>query len=362
MNVLDRKRKASSCTPPGVPRALAFGSVHTKGMTAPSCRLPSGLTLLAGLCVVAATLCGAVPGVCDQALDILKKSIKADGDVRYSGTVEIRIYQNGKPLPTRVQRITRESRNRERIEVLAPDNEEGRLIVGDGSVEWLYRPRQRLVQRRQVFALRDIQKHKLEALDLVRHTLHATYLNTASVAGRRCHVVAVKPPNGQRTRKKIWIDAEHYVELKWERYDQEGVVERTWTMTSINFRPNIQADTFRFEPPPGCKTQDIPAVPRMSLREAEKSIGFKAIIPGYLPPGFALDKNRVRVVRRQRHSALWMEFINGVDSFSIFQSEHIGPHAQVPERAMYWEAQGFSFILVGPISQREKENIRDSTR
>lgn len=315
------------------------------------------IATLAILCMAAAGAWG------DKAFDILEKSIRAEGNVTFSGAVEIRKHPGSRPPHT--QKLIKASRNRSRVEVTGPRSEAGRLIISDGSTEWEYRPKENLARKWDVPPLAEIQRHKLEALRLVRSTLHATYVGTGSIAGRKCHIIAVKPPSGKTTRKKVWIDTKKLVELKSERYTPQGQLANSWTVTTVDFAPTIRAGVFDFDPPKGCKIRRILRAQRIALSEAQKKVGFKAIIPSYLPPGFAFNKGQVGVVglgRQDRPPALWMEFIDGVDRFSIYQSKPMRPVPGAVKRAFYWEAKGYSFVLIGPLAQDQKNNIKTSTQ
>ena len=300
----------------------------------------------------------------DKALDILQKSVRASGQVPHRATVAIKFYRNGAVARTFVQEIIKDTGRRQRVEVVAPKSEIGRLIVSDGLTKSIFDPGKKLVYLEQVSSLRDVQQHKLHVLNLFRQTLHATYVATGTVAQRDCHIVAVSPPDGKRIRKQVWVDAQTNIELKTERYAPDGRLVVSWAMTSVDFHPQIDSSVFEFLPPKGCTVRQILRAPRMALAKAESLLGFRAIVPSYLPPGFALLRDQVGVVktgRHREHHALWMEFLNGVDSFSIYQSRPVKPPPGATQ-AMYWETEGFSLILIGPIPQEHKQLVKESTQ
>jgi outer membrane lipoprotein-sorting protein len=308
-------------------------------------------------CLVLATG-AAVPVRADKALQILEKSIHADGRIPFAATVEICIYHGGRQVMVHRQRVLHGGDNRQRVEALSPGPESGRLIVSNGRYEWEYHPKMRNVNRRELLPLAEIERHKLGALRLVQGTLHATYLGVETIAGRKCHVIAVKPPDGRVVRKKVWVDADRYVELKWVRYDAAGQVTASWTVLQVDVSPSLSAAQFEFRPPAGVAVRQIPRAPRMSLAVAEKKLGFRAILPGYLPPGYVLHSQQVAITNTHGRVALWLQFINGVDTFSIFQAR--GGLPPKMDRVMSWEARGFAFVLVGNLPQPERDRVRNS--
>lgn len=297
----------------------------------------------------------------DQALTILRRVIYADQKVAYAGRVEINVYRGGRLVTQQVQRITRVNRSRERIEVLAPAAQAGRVIVSDGHSQWEYSPRRNSVVERSLPSPAEVLHNKLDALKAVQSTLHPAYLGIATVAGRRCHVVTVSPPYGRRVRKKMWVDTEHFVELRWERYSPDGERTTSWALTSVDFRPAIDARTLTFKVPAGAAFQRFPHAARMSLQAAEKQVGFRAVVPRYLPPGFVFLRDAVGVAQPANRRVLWMSFTDGVDAFSLFQSQSVGRPLPAREHSTQWEAKGFTFVLVGAIPGDVREKIKNST-
>lgn len=313
---------------------------------------------LMGLALLAALT--ARPCLADKADDILRMAIKAEGTVSMRARVEICMFREGLQASCHVQRIITGPGNRKRTEVLSPATHAGGLVVSDGQTEWEYRPRLRLVRQSKVPPLAEILRDKLSALDLVRDTLHARYLGTETVAGRKCHVVSLSPPDGQQVRKKIWIDVETHTELRWERYNSQGKVSVRWAVTFVDFTSPPPASLFRFQPPPGCQVKQVPEVKWLDLEVAEQRIRFRAMVPRYIPPGYAFRRDHVAVTEFGSQPALWLQFTNGVDTFSIFQSRKVSPPPARSRRAHYWEAGGFSFLLVGRLPAAEVAKLVSS--
>lgn len=292
--------------------------------------------------------------------DILRLAVKADGHVAYTAEVEIGVYAGGHQVGVHVQRITKAPVNRRRVESLGRKG--GGVIVSNGREEWEYRNGQPEARVRELSSPDDILRWRLAALDAVAGTLHPVYEGQATIAKRRCHVIAVKPPDGERTRKRVWIDREKYVELKTIRYSPAGGIQATWTVKSICYDPRISSSVFEFRPPEGTRVRRIPRAPRMNLSSAEQRVGFDAVVPDYLPDGYVLLREQVGVLPGPGGGGLWLQFTDGVDSFSLFQNRGGGPP---PPRGGHgvtsWQARGRSFVLVGPVSREDTERIKRST-
>jgi outer membrane lipoprotein-sorting protein len=312
-----------------------------------------------GLALAAQAL-GVRPAAADRATDILQASIQAGQSVSYQAVVELRVMQGAQAKRRQTMEVASAPGNRHRMEVTGPANEAGRLIVRDGRTEWEYWPRQGRVVERQLPTADEVSRQKLGALDNVQGNLHAAYVGIATVARRKCHVVSVSPPDGRRVRKQVWVDAETYVELKWERYSETGQPTGAWVVQRIDYG-TVPGRLFQFQPPARSRVVKVPRAPEMSLAAAQKSVGFLAIIPREMPRGYALDRRRVGVVRFGRTPALWLQFSNGVDSLSLFESRRLGRTPARMNQAIRWDCGDRTFLLVGRLSPQESQKIKAST-
>jgi len=297
----------------------------------------------------------------DRAMDILRKSIAADGQVAYWAKIEIVVHGQGKSKQVVRQEVLRAPGNRYRIEVTNSGNGNPPVIVSNGHTEWEFRPGRSVVYQRPLAPIKEIQRKKLNALQAVEDTLHAAYVGEDEVAGRMCYVVVVKPPDGQRVRKKVWVDAQRFIELRGERYDQSGRLITTWSAMQISFDVAPGADDFEYRPPARTQVKRLERAERTTLAAAEKTVGFRAVLPSYLPPGFALDKSQVGIARLGGRTALWLEFFDGVDTFSLFECPRLRKPPPEAKNALYWEARGLSFLLIGRLSPEQRSKVQRST-
>lgn len=318
---------------------------------------PIGLAALA----LAVSMCLPVPGWAQSPWDILERCVQSDGQVNYRATVEIGIFENGRQVGTHTQKLLKAEGNRKRIESVGMRGNDG-LIVSNGRYEWEYRPATRTVRQRELLPISEIQRLQLQTLEAVRETLHPVYEGEARIAGRKCYVVAVKPPDGGRTRKRMWVDASHYTELKSVRYGPAGGILATWMVKEVRFGVPVQDRWFDYVPPPGCRVFRIPVTHRVDLQTAEERAGFSAVLPGWAPAGYVFLRGQAAVFTMGPRKVLWLQWSNGVDNYSIFEAPSGGPHPKDYSGATVWEAQGRNFVLTGWLSEEDRRKIRESTQ
>lgn len=317
------------------------------------------LVMLTGL----ATITVAVAQTNPQALDILKRTIMAEGSVNFSGVRSVVVFESGVKIHGYQQQVYEKAPGKLRMTVIAPEAQRGRLCVSDGRIFWEYLPGKYRVTRREVPPLEHARARRLADLERLTARMRVEYLGTETIAGRTTHVVKVIAGSGSPL-KKIWADAAHYVPLKMQRFDPEGRVKLSMYYTSINFQPQYTAGMFDFKPPADCVVRAGGNLPeRITLGEAEARAGFKAALPRYLPAGYNFQNNRVAVIPLKGQKVLWMTFSNGADTFSIFQRRHgVALAPRQSGRSMDWAAGKFSFTLVGQLGCEEMRKVRESVK
>jgi len=297
----------------------------------------------------------------EEAFTVLRKKIMANGMVSFSGLRTVVLFENGVKVRGFQEQIYQKSPGKQRIAVVAPEGERGRLCVTNGQVQWQYFPKDSKAVRRELSTAAESRASRLAGLDRLRERMKIEYLGTETIAGRSAHVILVSAPLDIPI-KKTWVDSQHYIPLKTQLFDSSGNVKSSAFYTAINFRPQYTAGMFDFELPPGCSVRTASQLPkRMSQRAAEKAAGFRAALPRYLPPGYSLLKDQVAVLEQGGKVILWVPFSNGADTFSIFQ-RLLGSPAPPPTkgRSLTWNLGNHSFVLVGSISVDQMKRVRDS--
>jgi len=322
-------------------------------------RSPQGL-LITGI-IGLLCLAGTTPwGRADEswAWRVVQRSVQAGHEVPHQGYRNVVVFRQGQKVAGFIQKVWQGSGGRQRVVIVEPAEQRGRIEVCDGRSRWEYYPRVRKVivsdaagEHRPNFA-------EMLAASGTSTRLRAIYLGDEHVAGRLAHIIQLTPVS------KLWIDGEKFVQLKVQRFCPHGEITYSAYFTTITYQPTFSPDLFTFTPPEGTRIIRVPpALPRMDLKQAEHQAGFSAKLPQYLPEGYQLEYNRVAVVRIRGQHVLWLPFSNGVDRFSLFQGPR-GLDMRTGRQRLgeYWVAGPFSFALVGSLPEDEVQKIKKSIR
>jgi outer membrane lipoprotein-sorting protein len=130
---------------------------------------------------------------------------------------------------------------------------EGDRVVADGRHVWVYFPS---TDPGQVFqgdlgaAGGRFDLHQ-EFLGDPGRRYASTYEGMEDVSGRPAHVLALEPlVASPYLRARIWVDAEDHLIRRAEIVEDEGFT-RTLELSAIRLNPEIPAERFEFELPPG---------------------------------------------------------------------------------------------------------------
>ena len=324
---------------------------------------PPTLIVLFGLLSLACTPFPASAN--SQATRVMQAAIMSKGNVNYSGERIVEVYSGGQRLRVVRQRIHCKQGDKQRIETVEPPSEAGSLFVSNGLRIWEYTPQKREVVVRQMQTADSLRRHRQRAADLVASQLSLQYGGRKTIASRSVHEIIIRDSAG-RLLRKCWIDVHTNVELKMEKYGERGALSTRQQMTTINYTPRFINGMFDFVPPRGVAVKPAPPpATRTTLAQAQRPAGFKAIVPGYLPPSYVFEQDKVAVTVYQGKPALWLTFTNGLDTFSLFQSPCTHSSAQAPLRhdcATHWCGGGICFTLVGELPSSDIDSLVRSTR
>ncbi len=248
---------------------------------------------------------------------------------------------------------------RQRIEYLSPPALEGNilLIAGSRILNFIARPTPRIVEGGIPDAARDTARDELRtALRVGR--VAARYIGTQLVAGREAGVVEVRSGDGSPF-KRLWLDNETGVRLKYETVDASGNTLAMSYMTRISYRPSFNPADFAPAslPPVRALAPILSTRPLRSVAEAEQEVGYGVRTP-ILPPRYHLVS--VWVVGGRNPRTVFLRYSDGVNSLILSQrplrdraSARATPSQGKPLRSFrgvaFWSSSERSYTLFGNV-------------
>jgi outer membrane lipoprotein carrier protein len=229
-----------------------FRPADASPLTRPAARLTLVLLLGAGALAPADAKAQAAPD--REALALLERAAE-----RYRG-IESFCASFRQTVVNDILRQTTRSRGElcqrrpDRFEMRFSDPE-GDRVVADGTYLWAYFPSTDPGQ-----AYRTDPGAAEGRFDLHREFLtdpgtryRPTLEGTETVDGRSARVLLLEPVGSSLyVRARIWVDVQDALIRKIEITETEGFV-RTVELEGLRLNPQIPADRFRFEPPPGVR-------------------------------------------------------------------------------------------------------------
>lgn len=192
------------------------------------------------------------------------------------------------------------------------------VFVSDGESAWQYLPERGVVIKRPVLGeggemLRQEQLQRALASYTVRSGL------TGRVAGRRSRVLEFVPRQaGSRPRRLVWVDDETSLILRTEVYGTDNRLSWLSVFEQLEYRPVIDAATFRMSIPDGVRVQVVGAEPCLEPAAAERFAGVPVALPAYLPEGF--ERQCIRARRQRDYGEVQAVFGDGLTLLSLFAS------------------------------------------
>jgi outer membrane lipoprotein-sorting protein len=215
--------------------------------------------------------------------------------------------------------------NKERMETRTSS---GKLMVSvnDGKTRQAYDPEAKTVTLYDPSIYwADFTSIAAGDLEKLRENAHEGYdaqlLDDEEIAGRATYVLQLTPRvqtsvplTSHPNKKRLWVDQETYLILRYEEQDEDFDQGRTWAYTSFTLNPHLDPGLFRFEPPVGATVIDNLDVAgptgrlvREQWKEMAARVNFKLFMFGTLEDSYVVVEGPVqegnnprRVVQRLR--------------------------------------------------------------
>ncbi len=325
-------------------------------------------------------LCGAllwaVSGAQERPLQWLQRAQQAETSLAVAG-VRLTEFQVGRAVRRAEERFWRQGSRAERIEILAPPERRGEVLLHRGGKWIAFRP-----DAKEAFELPAklsqgaplIQK----AIELTQAgVLQAELLPDATLLGRACAVVRLSRPRPTQGRFELpakaphfpatvtlWIDKETGLILRYEASVHPNAPILRTEITRLELNPRLAPDLFTL--PPGVVVRPLSGEYK-SVEEAQRTVSFPIRVPSYLPAGAMLKQVLVRRRPPDNTPMVILRYQTPTAQFSVFQARQTNEAAfQRPRRRSerlnmrFWRDGDYSFGVVGDLPHAEIERIADS--
>jgi hypothetical protein len=196
------------------------------------------------------------------------------------------------------------------------------------------------------------------------------------IARRPCVELIIREKNGD-IRKRLWVDASTYVVLKSENYTPAGRITSSTELKCIKYVPSLPDSLF--ELPRGAKRSDFQqyTARSMSIEQVSREVGFKVVLPRYVPDGYMLKGREVLYVPGSSRKVAFLRYSNGLDRISIFEATRTSndPTRDVmldqanrrfgrnePMTICTSSTHDLSFVVIGSLSRHKLSQIADSLK
>ncbi|MGE5587946.1 MAG: LolA family protein [Clostridia bacterium] len=270
-----------------------------------------------------------------------------------------------------------------------------RVVISDGESMWHYEPSLGVVfhmpgttpdaagrQKPSGSGPGTVSAASGSALSLIERNYSVSLVSTESLAGRRAHVIKLKPVHPGNPSRTIWVDTELPFILRTEKHRPNGFLSSASFYNNIEFSPEIDDDVFRIQVPPGVAIVTLPGAENLvSLEELQRMAGFPVPVPGFVPPGYILEGGTL--TRRGEAEVAHVRYTDGLNTISFFVAPPTprvdrkpGPSGVSDEfdvaafgrqvaldgargrladyqdaKLLRWQASGYEFTLIGEVDE-----------
>jgi negative regulator of sigma E activity len=307
----------------------------------------------------------------ERPIQWLQRAQQAEEMLAVAGVRVVEIM-TGRTTQRIEERFWRQGARAERIEVLAPPERRGEVLLYRGG-RWLaMRPNAKEAFEIPRMPVQGAQLLKLAGELVQSGVVLAELLPDSTVLGRSCVVLrlTLARPTLKRDESPrplfpaavtLWIDRETGLPLKREVALREGAPVMRMELTRLELNPRLSPELFVL--PPDVVVRPLGGV-YATVEEAQRAVSFPIRTPSYLPAGATLE--RVIVQTRVYGQVVVLHYRTPNARFSVFQAHKSRPTDLEGKRrrgrphAHFWQSGDYWFGIVGNLPKAEIERIAQS--
>lgn len=297
----------------------------------------------------------------------VQRILDAPAKYTYVGTGITKSWYDGRPISSDVK-VFHKAPNKHRIEFLSPPLK-GLTAVNDGKCFWRFDPKLHSI----VGSQGEYSSHK-DRLALLLTNYRARETGSTHIAGRTARIVEVRTPSGE-LRKRLWVDDKTCIILASENCASDGKLLSKTALATIDYDAAVPDSLYAKPSGKGEITCFKGGGQAMSYDQLSKALGYRVMVPGYVPSGFKLDAYRLfKCPCMCDHRSAYTRYTNGMGSISIFETS-ADSHClkqggcnmrdggcSMHDQTAVVTSHGRSFIVIGDASPQDLKKITESLK
>ena len=253
---------------------------------------------------------------------------------------------------------------RQALEIVTPSWRRGERLIVDGGHRWIVYP-----DCEAALSL------PMAVQDRPGGSIEGARLEGTELLGER--QVFVLLWRGGLGARRVWIDAERFVPLKYEDRDSQGELLLLQALEEVKFLKDPPLDRFRFAPNPEWTvyTDEEAFHQAVSLHHVQRGVDFRIRQPKHLPPDFAFRRAFLRELARL--VVIQLRYSNpkgGAISLFEYRADPIltppakqfladaGVGRQAKLNFLRWRAEELEFVLVGDLPPQALRAVAKSIK
>ncbi|MFC4448425.1 outer membrane lipoprotein-sorting protein [Halorussus aquaticus] len=294
--------------------------------------LPSFPALAVALLVVFSGCAGMQFGETDMSADEIGEKVeqKYENIGTFTGTVTTKIVTGNETRTTKANVWINQSASEMRYEYVAPESQNGTILVKNESAMWTYNETTNTVRKTNISSLgtQGMSQNYQQLVETVLENYNVSYRGTETVGNRSTYVLSLVPKSGSSLANitqnyTLWIDKDSWFPVKRHMVSSFGnqTYETTTTYSNLTLDANVSDDTFEFRPPEDAEVveTEMPDTQKYDTVDvAETDVSFDVTEPREVPEDYELGN--VTVTAANNYTVVSLSYQNDTDHLYVRQS------------------------------------------
>lgn len=209
-----------------------------------------------------------------------------------------------------------------------------------------------------------------DKLDLAKRNYILRVIGREKLVELFCLVLELTPQVKGPPIRKIWVHPPTRLPLRIERYLPEDNLELRLEFTKVRLNQPLPVAIFDATPPSDWKLEEVPLRrDALNIADAEKVLGFRLLLPTWLPPNYTLEG--AFVLQTSRHKIAHLVYTDGIGVISVlehpFGRDRPRPKSRspmvrhmLPQRFVSREVGNLRIVIISDVIKEWLEKMADS--
>lgn len=293
-------------------------------------------------------------------LSLIQEVVESQDKLIFEGEMTV-IFWSQKGARATVAKIYHNG-VQERLEYIASKTQPHKLIISDSTNTYYVQPGRNFLLEKTI----EYDELELDRIQLAFKNYDWKLVAEDTHIGHKVVIVEVYPKGHKGAYHRFWIDPDHKLILKKDRFSQDGTLIQTIQFTTIRFVDTLSEKLFALDANVKDMQRKVVTSKKLNRGELLRIVKFAPKLPVELPYGYAFESAYLETKNNKQR--LHLIYTDGIETVSLFEIPKRSSKRQTvdntrdrdnqlkisvkepPWKLVSWSDEKTNYVLIGTIN------------